>query len=102
MRQTSSNHIIAEIAKCGEMSLKWFHCTKPSLRTSVEEKECVLGVNAPVVEVHRSFSNLIEASRTTSLQRQLGVETSLLEFGVVRLYQIFSNYIPLGVAKTTK
>ena len=53
VHQTSSNHIIAEVARCWGMSSKWFHCTKPSLSTSVEEKQCVRGAHVPVVEVHR-------------------------------------------------
>ena len=37
--------------------------------------------------------NLLEPSRTTSVQRKRGL---LHEFGVVRLYQTLSNYIFTG------
>ena len=62
--RTSPNHIITEIAKCVEfchISSGWFDHTKPSL-SGVE------GAYA-LVRGGSSTSNLLEPSRTTSLQR---------------------------------
>ena len=64
--RTFSNHIITKIARCVEfchMSSGWFDCTEPSLSTSLQGKQDAL------VRGGSSTSNLIEPSRTTSLQR---------------------------------
>ena len=56
--RTFSNHIIAEIAMCVElsnMSSEWFDCTEPSLTTSLQEKQCVLGAYALVALVRCGF-----------------------------------------------
>ena len=63
-RRTFPNHIITEIAKCVEfchMSSGWFDHTEPSLSG-------VQGAYA-LVRGGSSTSNLVEPSRTTSLQR---------------------------------
>ena len=65
------NHIITEIAKCVEfchMSSGWFDHTEPSLSTSLQGKQGVQGAYA-LVRGGSSTSNLLEPSRTTSLQR---------------------------------
>ena len=70
-----SNHIITEIVRCVEfchMSSGWCDCTEPSLSTSLQGQQCMQG------DVHlfgggSSASNLLEPSRTISLQRQQGV-----------------------------
>ena len=70
-RRTFLNHIITEIVKCEEfchMSSGWFDHTKPSLSTSLQGKQGVQGTYA-LVWGGSSTSNLIEPSRTTSLQR---------------------------------
>ena len=70
-RRTFSNHIITEIARCVEfchMSSGWFDCTEPSLSTSLQGKQGVQGAYA-LVRGGSSTSNLVEPSRTTSLQR---------------------------------
>ena len=70
-RRTFPNHIITEIAKCVEfchMSLGWFDSTEPSLSTSLQGKQGVHGAYA-LVWGGSSTSNLVEPSRTTSLQR---------------------------------
>ena len=69
--RTFSNDIIREIARCVEfchMSSGWFYCTKPSLSTSLQRKQGMQGAYALVLG-SSSTSNLIESSRTTSLQR---------------------------------
>ena len=69
--RTSSNHIITVIAKCVEfchMSSGWFDCTEPSLSTSLQGKQGVQGGYA-LAWGGSSTSNLLEPSRTTSLQR---------------------------------
>ena len=71
-RRTFPNHIITEIAKCVEfchMSSGWFDCTEPSLSTSLKGKQGMQGAYA-LVRGGSSTSNLVEPSRTTSLQRQ--------------------------------
>ena len=70
-RRTFPNHIITEIAKCVEfchMSSGWFDSTEPSLSTSLQGKQGVQGTYA-LVRGGSSTSNLVEPSRTTSLQR---------------------------------
>ena len=70
-RRTFRNHIITEIAKCVEfchLSSGWFDHTEPSLSTSLQGKQGVQGACALVWGVS-STSNLVEPSRTTSLQR---------------------------------
>ena len=70
-RRTFPNHIIKEIARCVEfchMSFGWFDCTEPSLSTSSLGKQGMQGAYA-VVRGGPSTSNLVEPSRTTSLQR---------------------------------
>ena len=70
-RRTFPNHIITEIAKCVEfcdMSSGWFDHTEPSLSTSLQGKQGVQ-VSYALVRGGSSTSNLIEPSRTTSLQR---------------------------------
>ena len=70
-RRTFSNHIITEIARCVQffhMSLGWFDHTEPSLSTSLQGKQGVQGAYA-LVRGGSSTSNLVEPSRTTSLQR---------------------------------
>ena len=66
--RTFSKHIIAEIARCVEffhMSSGWFDCTELSRTTSLQG---VQGAYALVLG-GSSASNLLEPSRTTSLQR---------------------------------
>ena len=70
-RRTFPNHIITEIVRCVEfchMSSGWFDCTEPSLSTSLQGKQGVQGAYA-LVRGCSSTSNLVEPSRTTSLQR---------------------------------
>ena len=70
-RRTFPNHIITEIVRCVEfchMSSGWFDCTEPSLSTSLQGKQGVQGAYA-LVRGGSSTSNLVEPSRTTSLQR---------------------------------
>ena len=70
-RRTFQNHIITEIAKCVEfchMSSGCFDHTEPSLSTSVQGKQGMQGAYA-LVRGGSSTSNLVEPSRTTSLQR---------------------------------
>ena len=69
--RTISNHIITKIARCVEfchMSSGWFDCTEPSLSTSSLWKKGMQGAYA-LVRGGSSTSNLVEPSRTTSLQR---------------------------------
>ena len=69
--RTFSNHIITEIARCVEFcqtSSGWFDSTEPSLSTSLQGKQGVQGAYA-LVRGGSSTLNLIEPSRTTSLQR---------------------------------
>ena len=66
--RTFSNHIIAEIARFFHMSSGWFDCTEPSLTSSLQGKQGVQGAYALVLG-GSSASNLLEPSRTTSLQR---------------------------------
>ena len=66
-----SNHIIAEIARCIEffhMCSGWFDFTAPSLTSFLQGKQGVQGAYA-LVRGGSSTSNLLEPSRTTSLQR---------------------------------
>ena len=73
--RTFSNHIIAEMARCVEffhMSSGWFGSTELSLTTSLQWKQGVQGAYA-LVRCGSSTSNLLEPSRTTSLQRWQGV-----------------------------
>ena len=68
--RTFSNHIITKIARCVEfchMSSGWFDCTEPSLSTSLQEKQGMQGAYA-LVRGGSSTSNVVEHSRTTSLQ----------------------------------
>ena len=70
-RRTFPNHIITEIERCVEfchMSSGWFDCTEPSLSTSLQGKQGVQGAYA-LVRGDSSTSNLVEPSRTASLQR---------------------------------
>ena len=70
-RRTFPNHIITEIVKCVEfchMSSGWFNHTEPSLSTSLQGKQGVQSAYA-LVRGGSSTSNLLEPSRTTSLQR---------------------------------
>ena len=90
--RTFLNYIITERARYVEffyMSSEWFDCTEPSLTTSLEGKQGVQGAYA-LVRVHRTSSNLLELHhyRESKVCRVL-----LHEFGVVRLYRTFSNYI---------
>ena len=69
--RTFSNHIIKEIAKCVEFCHKssgWFDLTEPSLSTSLKGKQGVQGAYG-LVRGGSTTSNLIEPSRTISLQR---------------------------------
>ena len=69
--RTFSNHIITEIARCVEfcdVSSGWFDSTEPSLSTSLQGKQGVQGAYA-LVRGGSSTSNLVEPSRTASLQR---------------------------------
>ena len=97
--RTYSNHNSTEIVRCGEvchMSSGWFDFTEPSLRTALQGKQGVPGAYAKV-RGGSSTSNLIEPTRTTTSQRESKVWRSLShEFGVVRLYRTFSNYIDAG------
>ena len=68
--RTFSNHFIAEITRCVEFfhkSLEWFNSTKPFLATALQRKQGVQGAYA-LVWGGSSASNLLEPSRTTSLQ----------------------------------
>ena len=68
--RTFSNHIITEIARCVafcHMSSGWFDHTEPSLSTSLKGKQGVQGAYGPVFG-GSSTSNLLEPSRTISLQ----------------------------------
>ena len=59
------------LARCVEfchMSSGWFDITEPSLSTSLQGKQGVQGAYA-LVRGGSSTSNLVEPSRTTSLQR---------------------------------
>ena len=69
--RTFSNHIIAKIARCVEffhMSSGWFDSTELSRTTSLQAKQGVQGAYA-IVQGCSSALNLLEPSRTTSLQR---------------------------------
>ena len=69
--RTFSNHNITEIARCGEVchiSSGWFHCTEPSLSTSLQEKQGVQGAYA-IVRGGSSTLNFLEPTRTTTAQR---------------------------------
>ena len=63
-RRTFSNHIITEIVGCVEFC----HITEPFLSTSLQGKQGVQDAHA-LVRGGSSTSNLVEPSRTTSLQR---------------------------------
>ena len=96
--RTFSNHIITEIARRVEffhMSSGWFDCTEPSLTTYLQGKQGVQGACAlvRVVQAHRTSSNLLEPHhrRDSKVCRVLSHE-----FGVVRLYRTFSNFIFTG------
>ena len=70
-RRTFPNCIITEIVRCVEfchMSSGWFNCTEHYLSTSLQGKQGVQGAYA-LVQCGLSTSNLLEPSRTTSLQR---------------------------------
>ena len=70
-RRTFPNCIITEIVRCVEfchMSSGWFACTEHSLSTSLQGKQGVQGAYA-LVRGGSSTSNLVEPSRTASLQR---------------------------------
>ena len=70
-RRTFPNCIITEIVRCVEfchMSSGWFDCTEHSLSTSLQGKQGVQGAYA-LVRGGSSTSNLVEPSRTASLQR---------------------------------
>ena len=69
--QTLWNHFITEITRCVEffhMSSGWFDSKELSLTTSLQGKQGVHGAYALVLG-GSSASNLLESSRTTSLQR---------------------------------
>ena len=77
------------------MSSGWFNCTEPSLTTSLQGKQGVQGACA-LVRGGSSASNLLEPHhrRDNKVYRFLSHE-----FGVVRLYRTFSNYIFTGEAR---
>ena len=77
----------------------WFDCTEPSLTTSLQGKHGVLHAYA-LVRGCSSASNLLETSRTTSLRDSKVCRVLSHEFGVVRLYRTFSNYIFTGEAQS--
>ena len=58
----------SNVCRVCHMSSGWFDCTEPSLSTSLQGKQGVQGAYA-LVRGGSSTSNLIETSRTTSLQR---------------------------------
>ena len=73
--RTFSNNIIAEMARCVEffhMTSGWFDSTELSLTTYLDGKQGVQGAIA-LVRGCSSPSNLLEPSRTTSVQRWQGV-----------------------------
>ena len=73
--RTVSNHRTTELAGRVEVfqrRLGWFDCTEASLATSLQGKQGVQGARARVRGGSRT-SNLLEPSRTTSLQREQGV-----------------------------
>ena len=87
--RTFSNHIIAEITRCVEffhMSSEWFDSTEPFLTTSSQKTHGVQGART-LVRGGSSASNLLETSRTRACRVLAD------EFGVVRLYRTFSNYL---------
>ena len=89
--RTSSN-LLTQIARRVEffhMSSGWFNCTEPSQTTSLQGKQGVQGACA-LVRAHRTSSNLLEPHH----RRDNKVFSH--EFGVVRLYGTFSNYILTG------
>ena len=58
----------SKVCRVCHMSSGWFDRTEPSLSTSLQGKQGVQGAYA-LVRGGSSTSNLIESSRTTSLQR---------------------------------
>ena len=74
------------------MSSGWFDCTEPSLTISLQGKKGVQGAYA-LVRGGSSASNLLEPHhcRDSKVCRVLSHQ-----FGVVRLYRTFSNYIFTG------
>ena len=79
------------------MSSGWFDFTEHSLTTSLDGKQFVQDAYALVrgVQLHRTSSNLLELHhcREYKVCRVLSHE-----FGMVRLYRTFSNYIFRGEA----
>ena len=76
--RTVTNYVIIEMARCVEffqMSSGWFGCTELALTTSLQWKQGVQGSYA-LVRGGSSTSNLLEPSRTTTLQRWQGVSSS--------------------------
>ena len=71
------------------MSSEWFDSMEPSLTTSSQKKQGVQGART-LVRGGSSASNLLEPhhDRDSRAFRVLSYE-----FGVVRLYRTFSNYI---------
>ena len=76
------------------MSSEWLDCTELSLTTSLEGKQFVQDAYA-LVRGSSSASNLLELHhcRESKVCRVLSHE-----FGLVRLYRTFSNYIFRGEA----
>ena len=97
--RTFSNCILTELARYIDFfytSSGWFDWPEPSLTTSLQGIEGVQG--APCTSWRR-FKHIepYRTSRTASSQREQGVYRLLShEFGVVRLYRTFSNYISSG------
>ena len=58
----------SKVCRVCHMSSGWFDCTDPSLSTSLQGKQGMQGAYA-LVRGGSSKSNLVEPSRTTSLQR---------------------------------
>ena len=77
------------------MSSGWFDSTEPSLTTSLQRKQGVQGAYA-LVRGGSSASKLLEPSRTRDSKV---CKVFSHEFGVVRQYRTFSNYIFTGEAR---
>ena len=70
-RARKVRRVSTELARCEEFCHKssgWFNCTEPSVSTSVQGKQVVQGAYALVCGGSGTV-NLIDPSRTTSLQR---------------------------------
>ena len=90
--RTFSNHFMARRVKFSHMSSGWFNYTELSLTTSLQGKQGVQGAYT-LVRGGSSTSNLLEPHHCRD-----GKVLSH-EFGMVRRYRTFSNYIFTGEAR---